>query len=45
MALLHEADPLGQRYRAFFALLDWAQVLERDPARPWPGRAPHPTAA
>jgi hypothetical protein len=40
-----DADPLVQRYRAFFALLDWAQVPERDPHRPWPGSPPHPKAA
>ena len=38
-------DPLVRRYRAFFALLDWGQVPERDPARPWPGPAPRPAAA
>lgn len=38
-------DPVVQRYRAFFALLDWSQVLERDASRPWPGPLPHPTAA
>jgi len=38
-------DPVVQDYRAFFALLDWAQVPERDPARPWPGAPPHPQAA
>jgi hypothetical protein len=38
-------DPVVQRYRAFFALLDWAQVPPRSTARPWPGRAPHPPAA
>ena len=39
------SDPLVSRYRAFFALLDWEQVPERDPTRPWPGRPPHPTSA
>jgi hypothetical protein len=39
------ADPVVQRYRAFFALLDWTQVPERDPQRPWPGRAPQARAA
>ncbi len=38
-------DPVVCRYRAFFALLDWDQVPERDPSRPWSGPAPHPTAA
>lgn len=38
-------DPVVQRYHAFFALLDWDQVPERDAGRPWPGPVPHPTAA
>jgi hypothetical protein len=38
-------DPVVARYRAFFALLDWSQVPERDPQRPWPGRPPQPRAA
>ncbi len=38
-------DPVVRRYRAFFALLDWAQVPERDPHRPWPGPAPQAEAA
>ena len=38
-------DPVVQRYRAFFALLDWSQVPERDTTRSWPGPPPHPTAA
>jgi hypothetical protein len=38
-------DPLVARYRAFFALLDWDRVSERDPHRPWPGSPPHPKAA
>jgi len=38
-------DPVVQRYRAFFALLDWRQVPERDACRAWPGTPPHPTAA
>ena len=29
-------DPVAQRYRACFALLDWRQVPARDPSRPWP---------
>jgi hypothetical protein len=40
-----DADPVVQRYRAFFALLDWEQVAERDPGRPWPGTLPQPRAA
>jgi hypothetical protein len=40
-----DGGPAAQRYRAFFALLDWGAVPERDPARPWPGPPPHPRAA
>lgn len=40
-----ESDPVVQRYRSFFALLDWSQVVERTTARPWPGQVPHPEAA
>lgn len=43
-ATLQAQDPLVQRYRAFFALFDWALVPERDPTRPWPGPPPHPAA-
>jgi Transposase DDE domain len=38
-------DPVVERYRTFFALLDWSQVTERDAQRRWPGRSPHPRAA
>lgn len=40
-----ESDPLVQRYRSFFALLDWTQVPERTTKQPWPGQTPHPEAA
>jgi hypothetical protein len=40
-----ESDPVVQRYRSFFALLDWTAVLERTTVRPWPGQMPHPEAA
>ncbi len=40
-----DRDPVVQRSRAVFALLDWAAVPGRDPRRPWPGRSPHPVAA
>jgi len=40
-----ESDPVVQRYRSFFALLDWTQVPERATARPWPGEMPHPESA
>src|SRR5215218_7042637 len=45
VAVLRERDPVVCRYRAFFALLDWGAVPERDARRPWPGSPPHPTAA
>jgi len=45
LALLREHDPVVQRYRTFFALLDWSMVPDRLTTRPWPGRAPHPPAA
>ena len=38
-------DPVARRFRALFAQLDWRCVPERDPARPWPGRTPHPRVA
>jgi hypothetical protein len=38
-------DPVVQRYRAFFAYLDWTLIPERDATRPWPGPLPHPTSA
>lgn len=44
-AAFQALDPVVCRYRAFFALLDWGCVPERDPSRPWPGRSPHPTRA
>src|SRR5688572_28492425 len=40
-----DCDPVVQRYRAFFALLDWRVVAERDPSRLWPGSPPHRRAA
>ena len=39
------ADPVVQRYRTFFGLLEWSAVTERDARRRWPGRAPHPVTA
>src|SRR6266705_2894697 len=38
-------DSIVQRYRSFFALLDWTQVLERARDHPWPGSTPHPESA
>jgi hypothetical protein len=43
--LLLEHDPVVQRYRAFFALLDWSQLPEREETRLWPGPRPHPRSA
>jgi hypothetical protein len=40
-----ERDPIVQRYRSFFALLDWTQVPDRPMDHPWPGNAPHPESA
>lgn len=40
-----DRDPLVRRYRAWFALLDWSCVPERDSRRPWPGQQPHPRQA
>lgn len=38
-------DPVVQRYRAFFGLLEWSRVPERDASRSWPGSPSHPVAA
>jgi hypothetical protein len=38
-------DPVVRRYRAFFGVLDWSRVSERESGRRWPGRAPHPRSA
>jgi len=43
--LLRACDPVVQRYRAFFAHLDWAAITEPAPCRPRPGREPHPRTA
>jgi hypothetical protein len=40
-----DCDSVVQRYRSFFALLDWTQVPERVTKRPWPGPAAHPESA
>jgi hypothetical protein len=45
LASLRDHDPVVQRYRAFFAYLDWTVVPEREATRPWPGSLPHPTSA
>lgn len=38
-------DPVVQRYRTFFGLLEWSEVTERDAQRRWPGQSPHPRVA
>jgi hypothetical protein len=45
MTRLMEHDPFVQRYRDFFALLDWSVVPDPavDPSRP--GKRPHPQSA
>jgi hypothetical protein len=45
LTTLLSCDPVVQRYRAFFADLDWSVIAERAPTRPWPGPLPHPTRA
>lgn len=39
------ADPLIQRYRAFFDLFEWSLIASRDSHRLWPGPEPHPETA
>lgn len=45
LVCLLEHDALVQRYRQFFALLDWSTVQERDASRCTPGPSPHPMSA
>ncbi|GAC1666624.1 MAG: hypothetical protein NVS9B9_27280 [Ktedonobacteraceae bacterium] len=45
LAYLQARDPVVQRYRAFFAVLDWTCLPERDPVHPPPGPCPHPLSA
>jgi len=45
LAFLQDIDPLIQRYRALFSLLDWNLVPPRDSQRAWPGSPPHPQRA
>jgi hypothetical protein len=40
-----ENDPVVQRYRAFFALLDWQQVFPASPGSSKAGKPPHPPTA
>ena len=45
MHFLCEHDPVVQRYRTFFALLEWSLLPEREDTRLWPGPRPHPRSA
>lgn len=39
-------DPIVNKYRQFFAALQWWRIPERDNhSRVWPGRRPHPEKA
>jgi hypothetical protein len=40
---MRDADPIGQRYRARFALFDWSSI--DPPPKRGPGRPAHPTSA
>ncbi len=42
---LFEHDTLVQRYRQFFALLDWTALHEHQATRCAPGPHPHPESA
>jgi hypothetical protein len=42
---LLEHDALVQRYRQFFALLDWSALEQRQASRRAPGPCPHPQSA
>ncbi len=45
LAHMQELDPVVQRYRALFAVLDWTCLAPRDPVHPPPGPRPHPLSA
>ena len=45
LAHMQAHDPVVQRYRAWFALLDWSCLPEPDPLHPLPGPRPHPLSA
>ena len=45
LARLMDHDALVQRYRQFFALLDWSALDQREAQRCAPGPRPHPEAA
>jgi len=38
-------DPVANDYDAFFSVLDFEVVPERDESKPWPGNPPHPERA
>lgn len=40
LAHLQELDPVVQRYRTFFAVLDWTCLPQHDPLHPSPGPRP-----
>ena len=42
LAHLQELDPVVQRYRAFFSVLDWTCLPQLDPLHLPPGPRPHP---
>ena len=45
LALMQELDPVVQRYRALFSVLDWSCLPQHDPLHPSPGPRPHPLSA
>ncbi len=45
LTLMHEHDPIVQRYRQFFALFEWKVVQEPPLAPSRPGKRPHPQTA
>jgi Transposase DDE domain len=45
LTLLMEHDAVVQRYRAFFALLDWQVLPDPSPDPSRPGKRPHPESA
>ena len=45
LVTMQELDPVVQRYRAFFAVLDWTGLPQHDPLHLPPGPRPHPLSA
>jgi len=45
LAKMQELDPVVQRYRSFFSVLDWSCLPQHDPVHPSPGPRPHPLSA